>query len=1402
MQLNVNSALLVCVLLVLSGGGPCGVLAASSASASSSVLVSSRGVSLQRPLYLGGRNVDAVLDDLLSRMATAEQRAEQQQIEIDELRRRNATLTVQMEGLESHLTQLFEQAAALNGSIAQQDAQLHAFNNTVVYMQQQIAAGNTTQSAQLGELGDQLQQWISLLYGRQDNSSLLLQQQLDELRLAGDVINRTLSSRVWELTESVSSLTQVMDTLLTPVAVAATAGSSRATVSWSLQNYTVTSEPGGHTCASDGLNGEQQCTVTGLTNNQPYTFRVQLQSAAGAGRPSFASNEVTPTLDCRLLSVSVDTEGGSVMFTPSNSVGCSAGYFVPGESVRVVAVPRPGYGVVGWSGDAQGDTEYLTVRTPEAGASVSYTVSFGLCYSLSVQASTGGNVSTSKPNSAGCQLGEYAASGVVNLIAEADVGYSFVNWTGTRTGGTGTALWKYAMPAAAAQQRAVFLRCLLLNVAPMPATLGVTSVTPSNSDGCPLGFFLVGSTLTLTATAHAGNGFASWSGTQTSAAPVWSYTMGSSTATQVANFGACLGLGLASSNAAWGSVTATPSKHPGCVTEGYYLANTLVTLVASAASGYTLTAWTGSSTAAGTLTSWTYTMPSTSASQTGVFAACMPLTLNQVGATTGTTVSTLPDHSFQCSSQHFVSGAAVQLVATAGSGKSLTAWSGSGTSGSAPTLPFTMPTAAATVTATFAVCYSLTVSSSSGSGTLSASSPTPYNCAPSSFVSGASVQVSASAPAGWTFVGWSGALSSASAVASFTMPSGDVSAVASIQRCFALSISKDVRGGTGGGGTLGTPSPTRSFACDSGAYVAGATVSVPIDSVEAGYSFATWAASWAGQPAGSSSGISVSMPAAAATLTASFVRCWSVSVSPAGTCTGCSASSASSVSATANNYACAANTFAEGATVRVAPTLPADGSGTVTAWSSNVGSVVLAGYPSSQTFTMPTSAITVTVTFAQCVALSLTAAPSSMGAVTVNVASSYACGARMYVAGTVVTATATPNAGYVLQAWSGAVSSTAASVSLTMGSSAASLTATFRTAPVPASALSTTATMVWGRTALGVNNDDAYGGIHLPQGVCFNPLTGEMAVPDGAYHRVIVYAAPSSSGGTVLTTAPVRLLGQADYSSRAVNRNGAIAANTLNTPFTCVYDATGGMYLSDRWNHRVLYIPQGASAATKVWGQGGRFDTGAIGGGTTGFQQPTGLAVDASQNLYVADTNNHRVLYFPAGALTASRVYGQADSFVTTGNRAGARGLDYPYHLSLDPLDGGLVIADSGNYRVVYVPANQTTATGVWGMDTVTSTNRGSMATISASLMRLPYGVVHDAYGNLVVADGECNRVLFFARGESAATVLWGQSFYTSTSAGSAADKLNHAYGVALDLDGALVIADTDNWRVVKYAAV
>ncbi len=85
-----------------------------------------------------------------------------------------------------------------------------------------------------------------------------------------------------------------------PTGVVAARGDGSATVSWTaaaanglpIDLYTAVAAPGSRSCTASG--NSTQCTVTGLTNGQPYTFSVVAHNAAGTGPASSASVPVTP----------------------------------------------------------------------------------------------------------------------------------------------------------------------------------------------------------------------------------------------------------------------------------------------------------------------------------------------------------------------------------------------------------------------------------------------------------------------------------------------------------------------------------------------------------------------------------------------------------------------------------------------------------------------------------------------------------------------------------------------------------------------------------------------------------------------------------------------------------------------------------------------------------------------------------------------------------------------------------------------------------------------------------------------------------------------------------------------------------------------------------------------------
>ena len=328
------------------------------------------------------------------------------------------------------------------------------------------------------------------------------------------------------------------------------------------------------------------------------------------------------------------------------------------------------------------------------------------------------------------------------------------------------------------------------------------------------------------------------------------------------------------------------------------------------------------------------------------------------------------------------------------------------------------------------------------------------------------------------------------------------------------------------------------------------------------------------------------------------------------------------------------------------------------------------------------------------------------------------------------------------------------------------------------------------------------------------PLTfdaaGNLWICDSFNHRLLRYDAPIAGTASIV-------LGQADFVSGSLNAGVGAGANTLATPSGIVVDATGGVWVGDTVNNRVLRYPAPVSSgmsATLALGQTNLTNHAANRGGAVAantVNQPSGLALDAAGALWVSDTNNHRALRFlPAFAtgMNASRVLGQPDFVHNTDDLVNARGFHNPWFVVVDSTRNRAFVSDGGNSRVLWWNnASSLTmgkpADGVLGQQDFNS-NGG--APVTAKSLAGPIGLAVDALGALWVADDNNNRVLRFtppfATGMSADLVL-GQADFASNGIASppTAATFSAPDGVAVDSAGAVFVADFSNGRVLRFRA-
>lgn len=96
------------------------------------------------------------------------------------------------------------------------------------------------------------------------------------------------------------------------------------------------------------------------------------------------------------------------------------------------------------------------------------------------------------------------------------------------------------------------------------------------------------------------------------------------------------------------------------------------------------------------------------------------------------------------------------------------------------------------------------------------------------------------------------------------------------------------------------------------------------------------------------------------------------------------------------------------------------------------------------------------------------------------------------------------------------------------------------------------------------------------------------------------------------------------------------AADQLKNPWDLAVDYSNTLYVTDRYNHRVQKFARGSVTGITAAGQA----NGTFGTSLYHLSEPTGIQVDSSGNIYVADKNNDRVLFWPNGSPSGQIIAG------------------------------------------------------------------------------------------------------------------------------------------------------------------
>ena len=281
-----------------------------------------------------------------------------------------------------------------------------------------------------------------------------------------------------------------------------------------------------------------------------------------------------------------------------------------------------------------------------------------------------------------------------------------------------------------------------------------------------------------------------------------------------------------------------------------------------------------------------------------------------------------------------------------------------------------------------------------------------------------------------------------------------------------------------------------------------------------------------------------------------------------------------------------------------------------------------------------------------------------------------------------------------------------------------------------------------------------------------------------------------SLGPKVITT--IAGNGQLDF----IGDEGPATAARLRSPSAVVSDASGNLFVADSANHRIRRVDRAAGTISTVAGTG---RAGFAGDGGLAAEAlinfPQGLAIDGAGAIYIADTENHRIRRIdPVGVIRTFAGTGVA-GYSGANGRAESALLSHPTGIAIDR-QGNVYIADTGNHRIRRVAAETGLITTVAGNGGTNFSSDERPATEVS--LNSPRSVAVDSSGNLYIADSgddQIRRVDFRTQIIQRIAGTGERTFYGDGGPALAA-ALNFPLSVAIDRAGAVLILDSFNHRL------
>jgi gliding motility-associated-like protein len=297
-------------------------------------------------------------------------------------------------------------------------------------------------------------------------------------------------------------------------------------------------------------------------------------------------------------------------------------------------------------------------------------------------------------------------------------------------------------------------------------------------------------------------------------------------------------------------------------------------------------------------------------------------------------------------------------------------------------------------------------------------------------------------------------------------------------------------------------------------------------------------------------------------------------------------------------------------------------------------------------------------------------------------------------------------------------------------------------------------------------------GFNTPTSLAFDAAGNLYVTETGINKKVISKITPGASASTIFAGVP----------NSSGNVDGPAATATFGNPTGIAFDSHGNMFVVDNLNNTIRKIDAGTGMVSTFAGSNGISGFAGGIGNLARFNKPYGIAIDANDNIYIADQGNFAVRMITPGGLVST--------LAGTGIAGGANGLAAtasfrsPTYVAVNA-SGTVYVSDQGAGNVIRV---------------ISGGFVSNFSGTSVGATGQPNGLRTDLKGNIFLASGIRNQILQITNNGTVIQLAGGNGFSGSANGIGTEATFNTPADIAIDNAGEIYIADKANNRLRKLS--